>query len=328
MKIRFVLPLLAAACGSAGSPSGFNNDNGGSSGASGADGGATPYLGDSGAPSFGDATAGDAAAGCAGVDLLFLIDNSASMMPKQQKLAQTWPQFVDAIFSRLPKGIEIHVGMTSTSFYVGSTSEGTMNCQSANSQADVAAHFIKPGDHDDGENGGQGRLYNYQGKAFFTANTSEDPSALKDWFSKAAVAIGQTSSSYEFPAAGVAYATDPANATANAGFFRDQGAVLVLFFLTDEPDKSYDVDTPAHYHDMIAGVKKACGGDQCVLTAGVIDQCIPSTNQFLWQLMTSFGNPQPLAADIEGSQTTYASALGDTLAQSVRDTCAKIAPPR
>src|SRR5262249_24194291 len=165
-------------------------------------------------------------------------------------------------------------------------------------------------------------------KAFFVANTSEDPGPLKDWFSKAAVAIGQTSSSYEFPSAGVAYATDPANAAVNAGFFRDEGAVLVLFFLTDEPDKSYDVDTPAHYHDMIAGVKKGCGGDKCVLTAGVIDQCIPSTNQFLWQLMTSFGNAQPLAADIEGPQTTYASALGDTLAQSVKDTCAKIAPPR
>jgi hypothetical protein len=327
MKLSLLVPILAVACGSAANKSGFDDQGG--SGTPSAEAGTNGYFSDGGSPSFGDATAaGDAGAGCLGVDLLFLVDNSASMTPKQQKLAQTWPQFVDAIFARLPKGIEIHVGLTSTSFFVGSTSEGTINCQSANSQSDVAAHFVKPGDQNTGENGGQGRLYKYDGKSFFVANTSEDPGPLKDWFSKAAVAIGQTSSSYEFPAAGVAYATDPANASANAGFFRDEGAVLVLFFLTDEPDKSYDVDTPAHYHDMITSVKKGCGGDKCVLTAGVIDQCIPSTNQFLWQFMTSFGGSQPLSADIEGPQTSYASALGGTLAQSVNDTCSKIAPPR
>jgi hypothetical protein len=235
---------------------------------------------------------------------------------------------VDAIFARLPKEVELHVGLTSTSFFVGSTGEGTTNCQSSNSQADVAAHFIKPGDHDTGENGGQGRLFKYDGKAYFSANTSDDPAPLKDWFSKAAVAIGQTSSSYEFPGAGVAYVTDPANAQANAGFLRDEGTVLVLFFLTDEPDKSYDVDTPQHYHDMIASAKSKCGGDKCVLTAGAIDPCIPTSNQFLWQFMTSFGNGAPPAVDIDGPQSSYTSALGDTLAQSVRDTCEKIAPPR
>jgi hypothetical protein len=75
---------------------------------------------------------------------------------------------------------------------------------------------------------------------------------------------------------------------------------------------------------MVIAKKKECGGDRCVLTAGVLDTCIPTENQFLWKFMNSFGGKAPLTADIEGPGASYSAVVGDTLAQTVRDTCDKI----
>lgn len=320
-RLPLTLAILLTACGTAHREFNDGRDGGDETGTSEDGGGFTGSLSDgSSSPKT----------GCQFVDILFLVDNSASMLSKQQKLAAAWPQFVDAMFTALPAGVDLHVGLTTTSFFVGSTSEGTCNCASCNSDADITAHFVKPGDQNDGENGGQGRLFVYQGKSFYSANTSSasDKQGLSTWFSSAATAVGQVSSSYEFPSAGVAYVTDPANAAANKDFLRDEGAVLLLVFLTDEPDKSYVVDTPKHYHDMIAGAKTKCGGDKCIITAGVINPCVPSSNQFLWQLMTSFGNQQPAWADINAAASAYSMVVGTSLAQVVQKTCENISPPK
>jgi hypothetical protein len=332
LGVTFLAGLLGAcsvsAC-SAASNQQFGT-RGGSGGAGSGSGSGAGTVGSTGAGGAGfDAGMngdGSSTPSCQYVDILFLIDNSASMSPKQAKLAQAWPQFVDAIYATLPAGIDLHVGMTSTSFYVGSTSESTINCMSGNAPADVAAHFIPPGMMNDGENGGQGRLYQYMGKSYYSAITPMDKAGFTSWFAGAATAIGQVGSSYEFPSAGIAYTTDPANAQANAGFFRDADGVLVLIFLTDEPDKSYDVEPNAkHYHDMIVSEKQKCGGDPCVVTAGLIDACIPPSNQFLWQFMTSFGVPMPPWTDINGTVAAYNTVIGDSLAQVVKKTCDTIA---
>lgn len=307
--------------GAGGGNTGGNAPTSGSKGA----GGDIPF--DAGA---GDGSTSDGAADtCQYVDILFLVDNSASMSPKQKKLAQAWPQFVDAIYTHLPSGIDLHVGLTSTSFYKGSTSESTINCMSGNTQADIAAHFITPATMNDGENGGQGRLYQYMGKSFYSATTPNDKAGLEAWFSGAATAIGETGSSFEFSSAGIAYTADPANAATNNGFFRDEDGVLVLIFLTDEPDKSYAVEPDAkHYHDMIVAKKQKCGGDPCVISAGIINPCIPATPQFLWNFMTSFGNAMPPWTDIGGDVMAYTQVVGDSLAQVVKKTCDTIAVPK
>ena len=96
-------------------------------------------------------------------------------------------------------------------------------------------------------------------------------------------------------------------------------------FLTDEPDKSQE--SVAKYHDMITGVKQKCGGDACVLVAGLIDDCVQSTNQKLWQMMTSFGEP-PIWGDIDGDAGSYSKVVGDALAQVVDKTCSEISVPK
>jgi hypothetical protein len=192
--------------------------------------------------------------------------------------------------------------------------------------AEVQAHFVDPATGDTGENGGQGRLYEYQGKRFFSANTSDaDHAPLQTWFAGAATEAGESGCSYEFSSAGVAYTASAANATFNQGFIRDENGVLLLIFLTDEPDKSFE--SVSTYHDMIAGTKSVCGGDACILTAGLIDPCVQQTNQTVWQFMSSFGEV-PIWGDIEGDPSEYTAVVGDALAQVVKQTCDEIAEPK
>src|SRR5262249_26770804 len=155
------------------------------------------------------------------------------------------------------------------------------------------------------QNGGQGRLYQYQGKYYFASNTSDDPTPLKTWFTGAATSVGELGSVFEMVAAGGAYACHPANDATNTGFIRDEGAVLVLFFLTDEVDNSI-LETVSTYHKMVVDKKAKCGGDVCILTGGIIPPCIATTpGNTLWGLMSSFGEPNPPFADIKGTQAQY-----------------------
>ncbi|MEJ7729104.1 MAG: hypothetical protein WKG00_07810 [Polyangiaceae bacterium] len=101
--------------------------------------------------------------------------------------------------------------------------------------------------------------------------------------------------------------------------------MLLVIFLTDEPDKSQD--PPAAYHDMLAGVKSGCGGDECIIAAGLIDPCVQQNNQTVWQVMSSFGEP-PIWGDIEGEAAEYQQVVGDALAQVVKKTCDEIAVPK
>src|SRR5690606_32219074 len=54
---------------------------------------------------------------CTAVDILFVIDNSPSMGPYQEQLAFAFPTFVDAMWSHLQPGTDLHVGITTTSFF-------------------------------------------------------------------------------------------------------------------------------------------------------------------------------------------------------------------
>jgi hypothetical protein len=321
--------LATAACSASGDNSDFDGSSKGAGAGSGEGGSGSGNTGsgDGGSLSLDAGTDGSSdEASCQYVDILFLIDNSPSMSDPQEKLAGTWPTFVEAMFQKLPKNIDLHVGITTTSFFTGSCSESTINCATAQTPAEVSAHFIDPATQNTDENGAQGRLYEYQGKKFFAANTSDaDHGPLTTWFQGAATEAGESGCSYEFSSAGAAFTTAAANAAHNAGFFRDEDGVLLIIFLTDEPDKSQEA--PAVYHDMIASVKQGCGGDDCILTAGLIDPCVQESNQTVWQVMSSFGEP-PIWGDIEGEPAEYAQVVGDALAQVVKKTCDEIAVPK
>lgn len=284
--------------------------------------GAGPKL-DVGAPETGTTAPAE---GCTFVDLLFVVDNSLSMSEYQAALAAAFPDFVDEMYSQLPPGTDLHVGITTTDFFCTpdgcSCSEFVFNCESTASDSTILDHYVTPDVSDNGTNGGQGKLFEQDGMAFFATTTDSDPMPLKQWFTAAATAAGEDGCSFEMSSAGAAYAAHPANAGANAGFFRDAGAVLMVFILSDEPDKS--PESIATYHDMLAAAKTECGGDECILTAGLLDPCVESSNQTVWQFLNAFGEV-PTWGSIDDTQT-YADVIGTALAQVVGETCMSIPP--
>lgn len=263
---------------------------------------------------------GAATVGCQYVDFLFVVDNSQSMQTYQEQLAQEFPNFISAVFDALPEGVGIHVGVTTTDFdYNCDAPEITGNCQTTASFDEVNAHYITPDVTNNGGNGSQGRLFEWAGQYYFEADAGDDPAALTEWFSGAAVAAGEQGCSFEMPVAAAAWATDPANDATNAGFIRDAGALLVVFFLTDEPDKSPEAESV--YGDQVLAAKEACGGAQCVFVSGLIPDCIEGANQKLWQFMTLFDEGDgPPWGDV--AQTSlYSDLFGSFLADSIAEAC-------
>jgi hypothetical protein len=276
-------------------------------------------VGDSGGGTVDD---GGDDEGCTKVDILFVIDNSPSMGPYQEGLGSAFPGFIAAMYENLPPATDLHVGITTTSFFSGSCAESTSNCMTTATQQEVLAHYTKPGDGNTGENGGQGRLFEWDGQSYYSAVTGGDPWPLTIWFSDAAVAAGETGCSFEMSSAGAGYAFHPDNAATNTGFVRDEGAVLLIFFLTDEPDKS--PEGAQVYHDMVTAAKAGCGGDQCVLVAGLVNTCIMGVNNALWQFMNTFPDA-PTIGSID-DPFTYADVVGDALAQIIGQKCDEIPP--
>lgn len=328
-------PIVTTVAGTADGDSGDNADNGDNgSGQDGAD--TSDLLLDVGA----GATGGMAEDGgnedrCVGVDILFIIDNSMSMSDDQQAMTAAFPQFAEAMYDALPGGLDLHVGVTTTAgFWGGPNTENTFDCVSDFSDAELAEDYRPPEPGALGANGERGVLYEHEGQRFFQANTDDDPTLLSDWFVGAAQR-GENGTNIEFMAAAAAWALDPVNAETNAGFLRDDGAVLVLFFITDEPDKS-----PApisEFVDMVLAAKEQCGGADCVITSGAVPlTCYEHPNNTaLFDFMNGFGKPPASVGFIpEGfvepqpPQPEYSAILGEALATIIAETCDNIDPPK
>lgn len=264
--------------------------------------------------------------GCNAIDFLFVIDNSESMRTYQMGLAAQFPDFIDAMFEAVPAGIDIHVGLTTTDFDAkcGDAEATTAVCQSTASAGEITSHYRTPDTDPDGGNGTQGRLFSYAGKPYFEISSDDDPAPLVDWFSEAAVAAGEDGCSFEMPVAAAGWMASPANAEANAGFLRDELALLVVFVLTDEPDKS--VESKSVYKQMILDAKPNCGGEACIFTSGLFPSCTLEYNQKLWQFMVLFGNSEPPWGDIEMTND-YSDVFGTALAGAIAQACQDIPVP-
>jgi hypothetical protein len=226
------------------------------------------------------------------------------------------------MWSALPAGTDLHVGITTTSFFTGSCAEGGMNCATTATDAEVLAHYQTPDQGSTGVNGEQGRLYEHEGRTYFPAIVGDDPWPLKIWFSDAAVSAGEAGCSFEMMSAGASYPFHPANATANADFVRDEDAVLVIFVLTDEPDKSPE-DLTA-YVDMVTAAKSVCGGADCVVAAGLVETCISGVDDRLWGFLNAWPEP-PVYGDINDA-AGYDDVVGAALAQAIGTKCDEIRP--
>lgn len=272
--------------------------------------------------------------GCTSVDLLFVIDNSTSMSDYQAALGQAFPTFADAIIAALPAGTNLHVGVTSTE--MGYSNAGsTTNCEATGNGLPQEEFYVTPDAMDTGKNGAQGRLFVADGQAFFDIDTdapAAEVQALREWFS-AAANIGEGGSNVEMSSAAAGWATDPANAAANAGFLRDEGAVLVLFFLQDEPDQSDAPgmsmpDVGAAMLGKIAAAKAGCGGLQCVVGGGFVQQGCLSENA-LGVVLAGLDQPPAIGElpdEDSVSPADFEPLLTDTLTQVIAQTCDEIRP--
>lgn len=276
------------------------------------------------------------ATGCDAIDILFVIDNSASMNTYQMALSEAFPSFVDALWDSLPAGTNVHVGITTTDFGspgCANASESTSNCQSTASASDITMHYDTPLNAPSEVNGSQGRLFNWNDQYFYEASTADDNAGLKTWFTGAATAAGENGCTYEMPVAAAGWAFTAPNVgevlSTNDDFLRNEGTVLVLFFLTDEPDKS--PESVAIHRDRVLAAKGGCGGDDpddiCVVTAGFIPTCTIDVNQKLWQFMTSFGET---ADEVKWGDITdipgYDELVGTVLAGTIADACEDVPP--
>ncbi len=273
----------------------------------------------------------DPATGCTAVDVLFVVDNSASMTSYQDALVSAFPSFVSAMDEQLPPETDLHVGVTTSSFCGPRSfnSHSENNCVAAESQAQMMSAYVTPDLQTLTGNGYQGRLVEHQGTRFFSATTGNPASmsALASWFSGAA-AVGSSGCSFEFNAAGAAHVFHPDNASANEGFVRDAGAVLLIVFLSDEADQSLEVDDLDKLVDLTLDAKSECGGADCIITAGIFSEfCTPDQNA-AFSYAASFGE-NPTWGEIGsffGPPPDYSAVIGEALGQVVAQTCDEITP--
>ena len=282
--------------------------------------------------------------GCTFVDVLFVIDHSGSMFQHQANLAAVFPEFVDVMVEALPPGTDLHVGITTQGGFWNGTGGGNWSQPSPGCVTDAAPYpsaFTTPDQAVHGDNGDQGRLYNHDGLRYFAMNTADDPGPLKDWFSSAATlpqAVSAQQDQVEMLSAAAAYTFHPANEVANAGFLRDEGAVLLIYFLTDTADVTpQDAESLAQ---IVREAKAGCGGDDCILTGGMVEDAHPCEPDYprLSEFMNAFGKPPAAVGSISGGVGPFGlpnpatveehkAVLGNALAEVVAQTCAEIPPP-
>jgi len=98
--------------------------------------------------------------------------------------------------------------------------------------------------------------------------------------------------------------------------------VLVIFVLTDEPDKS--PEDLAVYVDMITSAKTGCGGSDCVVAAGLVETCIMTVDDRLWGFLNAWPDP-PMVGSIDDA-AGYDEVIGAALAQTIGTKCDEIRP--
>ncbi len=246
----------------------------------------------------------------ADIDILFVIDNSASTSDKQTVFAQNFPRFVQAL-DAFPQGRpNLHIGVVTTTVDIGVQGFGP-GCPSpdpndngllvnaprvATGCSGPTGQFIS-----DIKNSTGGRTVNYSG-------------TLQDTFSCIAQ-VGATGCGFEADLEAMKRALDGSRPE-NAGFIRS-GAYLALVFLTDEDDAS--VKDPAIFGlgsgqagpgDFRAQPLYAYKCDTAISASspGSYTNCVPRTDSYLQTTSYYF---QFLASVKDPAQIVVAMVMGD-----------------
>jgi len=196
---------------------------------------------DSGAPDADDAPAEGSSRGACKADLLFVIDNSASMDEEQANLIKNFKTMIDAL-KDLPGGLpDVHIGVVSSSLGAGAATDvpgcppgGDKGILQNKARGDLGTCTTVPSDHWISASA-DGKLDNFTGDvsdAFACiAELGAYGCGLEHQIAAAARALG-------VEAGGFSEGAPPEN----DGFLRDE-ATLAIVFITDEDDCSAPIDS-------------------------------------------------------------------------------------
>ncbi|MCA9712455.1 MAG: VWA domain-containing protein, partial [Myxococcales bacterium] len=89
---------------------------------------------------------GEPGCGCTAVDVLLVLDVSGSMCGHMPYLVAAFPGFVDELFTRLPAGLSVHVGLTTSAFDDSGDlhGDGIATCANANGLDWLEQHYLTP----------------------------------------------------------------------------------------------------------------------------------------------------------------------------------------
>ncbi|MBZ5714987.1 hypothetical protein [Nannocystis pusilla] len=173
---------------------------------------------------------------CLKVDLLFVVDNSASMKDEQDNLVASFPGFVEEIQLQLEDAESLHIGVVSTDKYDGNENP----CDG------VLGGLIT---QTDGSNSSNAYCGPYVSGLRFM--TEQDDLATR--FACAAQ-VGTSGDSNEKPLQAALRALGPDLAQpgqCNEGFVRED-ALLVLVIITDEEEDGSSGDPPDWFAEIVA----------------------------------------------------------------------------
>ena len=143
--------------------------------------------------------------------------------------------------------------------------------------------------------------------------------------------VGSSGGSFEYNACGAGHVFNPANADFNQGFLRDEGAVLLIFILSDEADQSYDVEDKEVLRNYVLQAKSGCGGEACIITGGLLSSWCAPDQSASYDFLASFGEdpvwgPINSGGFINPTPEGYDEVIGGALAEVIEQTCSEIPP--
>ena len=213
---------------------------------------------------------GSTSEGCAKVDFLFVIDNSASMEPFQTKLSAHYGPFIDTISSTLTTN-DFHI-MVLDSDACGEfeffTNPG-VHPYDPTIDNQCAADFGCEGT----VGAGQVRDCGVPGGVRYLTSQLDD-ATLKSSF-QCLAAVGDGGSFHELPMMAMTRALKEEKDACNAGFLRDD-AILVVFHVSNdlpsgEPDdlSQESFGTPQSWYDAVVAAKKGIATN--IVAVGLFD---------------------------------------------------------
>lgn len=215
------------------------------------------------------------------VDVLFMIDNSGSMMEEQQAIKAVMPTFLAALEKRIGPNLDLHAAVVSSDVGAGNVAlAGNVACNRPG--GDRGEFQVKSGCGLDPTtsrfviHGEQGALRNYNG----------DLASVLGCLAE----IGTSGCGFEHQLQSVRVALDALITPANAGFLRSDASLLIVL-LTDEDDCSGTPESGLYASTSYEGQAASL---RCSIEGHLCNGAKPNAQTFSTPLANCTINPNPV----------------------------------